>query len=189
MRTLTAFTVVIATATAAIGQSRNVPPVVPIQVTDADAYAIYAALVPQAWSNVSKDALLLQRETETTTPCNVRPPADPEWLAVYKDFNQQNSRPQLLERELPVTIPYRLIARAELDADDARLAIKYPGIWQRRPESIEYAAVSAVGFSADKTKAVVYVRLRGSGEFHSMERRAGAWVKVYPGKMGCMWIA
>ena len=69
-----------------------------------------------------------------------------------------------------------IVPRAEIEADDARLALKYPGMWQRRPESMEYAAVSVVGFNPAKTKAMVYVRLRSSGRVQSMERREGGWV-------------
>lgn len=88
---------------------------------------------------------------------------------------------------LPVDIPYRLIPRAEIVADDARLALKYPGQWQRRPESIEYAAVSAVGFNATKTKAIVYVRLRSNGGLYWIEKRRGKWDSTPRG--GCTWIA
>jgi hypothetical protein len=61
-------------------------------------------------------------------------------------------------------------------ADDACLALKYPGIWQRRPESMEYAAVSAVGFNDAKTKAIFYVRSRQSGNISAHEFREGIWV-------------
>jgi hypothetical protein len=70
-------------------------------ITDADAYSVYAAAIPQTWADVSKDV-----------------------------------------------------------ADDARLGRMYPGTMQYRPESMKYAAVSAVGFNAGKTKAIVSVRLR-----------------------------
>ena len=30
---------------------------------------------------------------------------------------------------LPVDIPYRLVSRAQIAADDARLKREYPGIW------------------------------------------------------------
>jgi hypothetical protein len=187
MRVIVAFTFVIAANIVAIGQS-------PVQkfeaVTDPDAYAIYAALVPQAWANLSQEPLLLQQETENMSLCSSSRAAAvaPEWQAVENNFRQENIRPKLLQPLLPISGSYRLIPRAEIEADDARLAVKYPGRYNRRPESMEYAAVSAVGYSADKTKAVVYMRLRSSGGFHSMERRDDKWVTVYSG-VGCAWIA
>jgi hypothetical protein len=78
---------------------------------------------------------------------------------------------------------------AAILADDARLAIKYPGIWQRRPESLEYVAVSSVGFNDIKTKAVVYVRKRSSGGVHVRQFVNGEWVVPQLSK-GCGgWIA
>ena len=78
--------------------------------------------------------------------------------------------------------------RAEIEADDARLVLKYPGMWQRRPESMEYVAVSVVGFNPVKTKAMVYVRLRSRGRVHLMERRDGRWVDDAR-RRSCSWIA
>jgi hypothetical protein len=157
-------------------------------ITDMDAYRIYAVLVPQAWARYSTGTLLLQRETEVETRCRVsRTPEDADWLAAEESFRQENARVRLLEPKLPLELPYRLIDRAEIEADDARLAKQYPGIWQRRPGSLEYVAVSAVGFNPARTKAIVYVRVRSSGTVRSMERRGGAWVESERG--GCGWIA
>ena len=49
-----------------------------------------------------------------------------------------------------------------------RLALEYPDASQR-----QYAAVSAVGFNAAKTKALVYLRLRSSGDLYASEPRGG----------------
>ena len=108
-------------------------------VTDPDAYAIYALVIPEIWLGESPD-ILLQQETE----CIARPSrcvSDSiakliQWEGVVQAFTQENSRVRLLLRLLPGQISYRLIPRVYILADDARLAIKYPGIWQRRPESI-----------------------------------------------------
>jgi hypothetical protein len=37
-------------------------------ITDADAYSVYTAVIPQTWAEVSKDVLLLQQETEGIGP-------------------------------------------------------------------------------------------------------------------------
>jgi hypothetical protein len=159
-------------------------------VTDPKAYAIYATLVPETWAHYSKNTLVLQRETDTLLAC--RPSrsaaADPEWDIVAKNFKQENTRPRLLMAALPIKGPYRLVPLAEIVADDARLALKYPGQWQRRPESMEYAAVSAVGFNAAKTKAMVAVRVGGGGTVVSMELREGKWAYAAKG-IGCGWAA
>ena len=81
----------------------------------------------------------------------------------------------------------RLIPNSEILADDARLALKYPDVPEHRPESIEYVAVSAVGFSPSKTKAMLYLRRRAAGWVISMELQDGKWVSAVRG--GCMWIS
>lgn len=189
MRLSLAFSFVIAVTTIALGQSPAVAQDLE-SVTDPDAYAIYAMLVPQLWATRSKDPVLLQRETETVAPCSSSGQiSDPEWLAVAKSFRQENSRPKLLQPILQIPGSYRLIPKSEIEADDARLALKYPGRYNRRPESMEYAAVSAVGFNADKTKAVVLVQVRGQGAVRTLERRENGWVPAYVTGMGCIWIA
>ena len=137
---------------------------------------------------MSKDPLLLQQETDTVMACHSgSPPGEIGWAAVENSFNAENAGVRLLRRLLPIDLPYRLIPHAEIAADDARLALKYPGQWQRRPESIEYAAVSAVGFNATKTRAIVYMHLRMSGAVYWIEKRQGKWDPTPRG--GCHWIA
>ena len=154
-------------------------------VTDPDAYAIYATLLPSIWRKRSDELILLVQETATDS-CRVsRLPKG--WDGVQEDFNRQNRTARALQPVLPLG-DYRLISRADIQADDARLEQEYPGIWQRRPGSMEFAAVSAVGFNAAKTKALVYIRLRSSGQIHLMERRDGQWV-ASRGGVRCGWGA
>ena len=184
---------VLAAATVVAGQTPGAARPQDESVADPDAYAVYAAVLPMAWAAVSKDTLLLQRETEdiaAVAKCLSSSPlaaADPEWGGVAANFKQANASVRVLERTLPVDIPYRLIPRADIVADDARLAQKYPGVWERRPESMEYAAVSAVGFNPAKDKALVYVRLRSSGELYARELRERRWVVAK--RNVCGWIA
>ena len=109
------------------------------------------------------------------------------WDGVQEDFDRHNKNVWTLWPILPLG-DYRLTPQTEIQADDARLEQEYPGIWQRRPGSLEFAAVSAVGFNAAKTKALVYIRLRSSGQISLMERRDGVWVGSKEG-VRCGWIA
>ena len=173
---------VIGTVAFALVQQTSVPPLKPI--TDPDAYAIYATLLPSIWKR-SDELIVLVQET-TTELCRVsRLPEG--WEGVQEDFDRQNKNVRALRPVLPLG-DYRLIPRAEIQADDARLEQEYPGIWQRRPGSMEFAAVSAVGFNGAKTKALVYIRLRSSGQIHLMERRDGQWV-ASRGGVRCGWGA
>jgi hypothetical protein len=105
---------------------------------------------------------------------------------VHSNFNKENARVRLLKPLLPTDRPYRFTSRAAIQTDDARLALKYPGIWQHRPESIEFAAVSAVGFDWSRTKAMVAVQFRSKGDLVMMELREGSWVRA---RFACGWIA
>jgi hypothetical protein len=157
------------------------------RVTDAASYAIYATLLEPLWSQRSTDPMVLQQETEPAAECELRTTHwDDEWKAIERAYRQANTGVRLLQPLLSTAIPYRLIAKGEIVADDARLARKYPGLWQRRPESMEFAAVSAVGFNKAKTKALVSFRLRDRGDLRRVELQGGVWVAVGD---GCGWIA
>jgi hypothetical protein len=154
-------------------------------ITDPVAYDVYATALPATWAT---DMLLVQRETEGIAPVSgcltSSGIADSEWAMVAANFKEANASVRVLDRTLSLNIPYRLIPRADILADDARLALKYPGMWQIRPESMEYAAMSAVGFNPLKNKAIVYVRLRSSGQVHFRELREGKWVATTRGVCG-----
>jgi len=79
-----------------------------------------------------------------------------------------------------------VIPHAEILADDARIAAKDPRRSNApRPGSIKYIALSAVGFNAARTKALVYVRFRTSHFSDGLlmkELKDGKWVT---GPRGC----
>lgn len=157
-------------------------------IDDPDVYSLLSRLIPAVWASVSGGEVVLQRETTLDSMCQGSgAPLDAEWTRARDDFRAQNARPRLLQPRFSMRVPYRLIARSDIEADDARLALKYPGIWQRRPESIEFVAVSAVGFNSAKTKAIVYVRSRSTGAMNFLERQAREWVHVP--SAGCGWVA
>jgi len=146
------FAVLLMTITAAAGQE-------PEMVRDPDSYALYGLLVPSYWATTSNATILLQRETEKPHLCqNLAAPSE-DWQSVLGSFHAQNTRVQLLQPLLTTDALYRLISRAEIEADD-----------------VEYVAVSAVGFNQLKSKAILYVRLRGGGVIYFMEKRDGKWV-------------
>ena len=178
---------------AVIGVTQSVTRVAVAQqndaIVDSEAYRLISDLISRAWGT-AKGELVLQRETTIELKCNASVlPDDPDWGLAVRDFREQNARPRLLlEPMLSITVPHRLIARSEIEADDARVALKYPGMWQRRPESMEFVAISAVGFNAAKTRAIVYVRTRDFGSVKFLERQEGKWVRSLS-RFGCGWAA
>jgi hypothetical protein len=151
------------------------------QVLDAtahpEAYAIYATELPKLWAQ-EKDTLLLQQETggPHSDPCGILKKQTGDWADAAQDFLEQNARVWMLQPALP-KIQYRLIRRDEIEAQDARLPGTYPG----RPGVAQYAVVSAIGFSHDRTKAVVYVHLRLHGWLSKLELKDGKWQSVGEG--------
>ena len=165
-------------------------PVVPQEPLDAtsehEAYAIYAKVLPHLWAQrlagkESTNIMVLQQETDppSTTidsSCStVFSGQTDEWADVLTDFKLQNSRVRVLQPALTMSVPYRLIHRADID---------HPGMWSPSREWPEYVAVSAVGFNRARTKAIVHVHLRGQGSIESLELKDGQWV----GLGECSWI-
>ena len=89
------------------------------------------SMMPSAsvWK-LSGELILLVQETETES-CRVSRLPE-KWEGVQEDFDRQNTNAWTLRPVLPLG-DYRLIPRAEIRADDARLEQEYPGGWQRRP--------------------------------------------------------
>ena len=156
--------------------------------TERDAFSVYATLFQPTELQPDRlryegltEPILLQGETEAPTRCEALLAAmSGEWAEVASSFRRENSRARLLRAGLPLGVKYRLISRKEILAHDARVAAKHPISGNApRPGSIRYVALSAVGFNAARTKALVYARFRTlhySDELRMKELRDGRWV-------------
>jgi len=192
MRESLALSFVIAATTVALGQAEKAVQGLDF-ITDSEANAIYAVVVPEMWASTSrpKDLIMLRQETEDVSAMGVSacgswlPRKDPEWVEIWKNFLQENARRKVLPLALPISQPYRLITLAEIEQINARLGLQVPG---DQPDDPPYVAVSAIGFNSDKTKAIVYVRVRNRGRWSGMERRDGKWITA-PDSSICSWIA
>jgi hypothetical protein len=157
---------------------------------DRDAYAIYAQLLPGAWARSAKGPMIILEETRRLTlSCEQVADSgtpDPEWRAVEVSFRLENQRVRRLLPSIALDVPYRLVPRADVEADVRRTLEQrgfYPGA-----EAMHYVAVSAVGFNAAKTKAMVSIAFRDRGNLLQLERRDGKWVPA-EGRSGCTWVA
>jgi hypothetical protein len=144
--------------------------------TEADAYIVYASALGL------QPPVILMRETEGPSPtygCSSRVISElsGEWQKVARDFRDKNARTWLLQPGV-LGFEYRLMSKAEISADDARLAKQYAGRPPMPiPGSIPYVAVSAVGFNATRTKALVYVRRRNGDGLLQLIRIGNRWVR------------
>lgn len=155
--------------------------------TTRDAAAVYSTVLQpllepdQRRHEGLTEPLVLQAETEAPTSCAAfLDGMSGEWAEVANNFRRENSRARPLRTGLPVGVTYRLVSRTEILADDARLAAQDPAMRNApRPGSIRYIALSAVGFNAARTKALVYVRFRTlhfSDAVLMKELKDGKWV-------------
>src|SRR5687768_17394299 len=140
---------------------------------EADAYTVYRSALG------FKPGVILKRETEGWPPQNCSgfiSGLSGEWREVAQDFRDKNARTWLLKSG-GLGFEHRLISKAEILADDARVAKEYGGRPpQPAPGSIQYVAVSAVGFNATRTKALVYVRRRDGDGVLQLIRSGDKWV-------------
>lgn len=169
-------------------QAATTPPQVLDPKTERDAFSVYATLFQPTELQPDRlkyegltEPILFQAETETPTRCEaLLAGMSGEWAEVASNFRRENSRAQLLRAGLPLGVKYRLVSRKQILAHDARVAAKHPVSGNApRPGSIRYIALSAVGFNAARTKALVYARFRTlhySDELRMKELRDGRWV-------------
>jgi hypothetical protein len=169
-------------------QAATAPPQVLDPKTERDAFSVYATLLQPTMLRPDRlkyegltEPILLQAETEEPTSCaEFLAEMSGEWAEVASNFRRENTRARLLRAGLPLGVKYRLISRKEILAHDARLAAKDPVRRNApRPGSLRYIALSAVGFNAARTKALVYARFRTlhySHEFRMKELKEGKWV-------------
>ena len=153
------------------------------------AYEVYAAYLNDAWKD-RRGVYLLQQQTET----DLRGCGDfvsrftGEWADAAADFQRQNAAPRTLQPALVVNAQYRVVPQVEIEADDARVAAGRSGA--SRQVSMEYWAVSAIGFNRDRTKAILHSRRRTfggvSGGVSRWERKNGRWAQSQ--LEGCAWV-
>src|SRR5262249_36062391 len=144
-------------------------------------YEVYSSILPSVWPWRVENAktLVIHSETRAYTMC-LRP--DPEsqqviWQAI-SEYIKLNEKTSPIQRNFNIEKPYGLISTDELNRMSG-----YPGweqFYKQHPNSGGRIELSAVGFNADKTVAVVYMGHHcggfcGGGGFHILRKRDGKW--------------
>ena len=193
LRCLVALTV----ATAALGPAGQIPASQTV-IEDPEAYAIYASLVggEVGAANGRVKQLVVQRETVINNECTLSGAAlETDWKPVVDDFKRQNAQLRFVLPDRDLRVPYLVVPRKDIMAFFAKGAGNWPEFYRRYPDSGGYIELSAVGFDASKTRAMVYVAhhcggLCGGGSHHLLEKVNGAWREAkVPGINACMWIS
>jgi hypothetical protein len=183
-------------------QQQNAPASepVPAPYDVKDAYEIYSLLIPHNWivTEAHAQSLLIQAETQSYPIC--LNPANEEERSVVgpaiHDFVEANKKKWLLQRMFEVEQPYELLRSEEIKASfrGDSIASRWKAFYARYPQSRGWIELSAVGFNADKTIAVVYVghhcgSLCGGGGFTVLERNGGKWaIRRFKGT-SCAWAS
>jgi hypothetical protein len=107
----------------------------------------------------------------------------------------QNAAPRALTHQFPIHLPYDLLNEADIHAPFVHDVVAGWEVFNRRyPESRGYLTMSAVGFSADKSRALLYFShscgcLCGAGRYEMLEKVDGVWRPARLNVETCMWIS
>jgi hypothetical protein len=163
---------------------------------DAEAYEVYSAIIPTGspWQVQNAKSLVIRRESKGYKMC-LRPEGESEKIIgqAIKEYVKLSGKTWLIQQRLNIEKPYELIAYDEL-----KPALKQAGwenFYKQYPNSGGYwIELSAVGFNADKTVAVVYMEHRRSGfglgsggKFHVLQKQDGKWAPLKWKGRGCNW--
>lgn len=192
---------------------RHQASVVAQDVEDVEAYAVYRAVLPIKFSSGDKELthITLLQETRTgSMDCPRDENIQPEWRSVVENYRTVNSRVRRIQAGRDLGVPFTLLTWAELTRmmQDAGYDLsKFSGRQSPGAEVFSrlkggrLVALSAVGFDATKTRAMVTVQyncfpsmepgvntqLCHQGNQVMLEKQADRWV---PSKVGgCGWIA
>ena len=173
---------------------------------DVDAYDVYSAVLSLPFNgNLPKSKTLLIRQDTIRSfgayvdqkpdsaiclkPTNeITPLVGP----AIEDFLLKNETKWRLQNRFNLETPYKLI-----DSEQVLELIKrdgWEGFNKAFPESGAFIDLSAVGFNADKTIAVVSKggwcgELCGEGAYYIMQKKQGKWVPVDWRGERCSWVS
>ena len=182
-------------------------------VEDVEAYAVYRAVLPIKFGSGDKELTqitLLQETRAGSMECPRDEIIQPVWRSVVENYRAVNARVRRIQAGRDLGVPYTLLTWAELTKmmrDAGYNLSKFSGRQSPGAEVFSrlkggrLVALSAVGFDAAKTRAMVTVQhncfpsmqpgvntqLCHQGNQVMLEKQADRWV---PSKVGgCGWIA
>jgi hypothetical protein len=166
----------------------------PAPYEDEEAYEVYSAILPSEWplGDAHAKTAIIQSETKFFEMC-LRP--ESQWQEkvgpAISDYVRLNAKPLRLQPKIKIGVAYQLILAEELKTNSNS---GWEAFFQRYPDSRGWIELSAVGFNANKTVAVVYMghhcgALCGGGGFHVLEKRNSRWVRLDWQGSGCFWAA
>jgi hypothetical protein len=168
----------------------------PSDYNEAEAYEVYAAVLPSEWPirDTHAKRVVIRRETKAFQMClkpdiEIQPKVEP----AIADYVRLNEREWLLQPRISLDRPYEFFGARKFEAlmRGAGMGDDYYRLY---PDSGGLIELSAVGFNSDKTVAVVYIGhgcgpLCGGGTFHVLEKIDGKWKSIEWKGGSCAWAA
>jgi hypothetical protein len=187
------------------GQNKQLP-----VYDDITAYEVYSSILsaPEArLQSKSKNFVIRQEtirnfgaflDTDPPRPICLRPDAESAKIigTAIDDFIKVNQTKWRLQEKFKLEIPYRLIS------SETVISIIKPftemedwkEFYKKYPDSGGFIDLSAVGFNADKTVAVVSKgrwcgSLCGEGDYYVLQKKDGKWIPLEWKGEWCGWIS
>lgn len=168
-------------------------------IDDPESYAVYSALLPdRAMQGMRRTMIVIQAEATTDSrgcwPSG--PPMETEWKSTLESLHKENAHVRTIRSGFTLSVPYIVLPRADI------MVFFTPGsldgwkhFYERYPDSGGSLELSAVGFDADRTKALVYFAhhyeyLGGEYSYHLLRKTGGNWQdSLVPGVNVCMMMS
>jgi len=166
-----------------------------------EAYSVYAALLEK------KDTrkLVIQTETEDYPTfgsikkyeCLESPKGEESiYDPIIADYKKINEKTWLLQRKFPASVSYELVPKSAYISffEQHELEVGWKNFYKKYPGSDGITKLSAVGFNAKKTIAIVYLGnqcggLCGGGVYHVLRKNDGKWSLSDATVAGCVWAS
>jgi len=200
---LSAWLILLLSTLAGLGPARFVTDSQLETYTEPEAYEIYAVLLPRElpgeWGSIR--LVVIKQEIDSPQGSSEKDLCihggrkfRKSWGSVLKNFLEVNQSAKQLVRRFPIDKPYVLVPATVINSFFEKGAGGWKAFYARYPDSGGYIEVSAVGFNAEGTKALVEVShdcggLCGGGTYHFLEKRAGKWEEVRVPATSCAWAS
>lgn len=164
-------------------------------IDDPESYSVYSTLLPdRAMLGMRRGMIVIQAESTVSPhvgrdqgpdPCwPSGPPIETEWKTTLENLRTENAHSRTVLSGFTLSVPYIVVPKADIMAfftpESTRRLDGWKHFYERYPESAGFLALSAVGFDADRTKAMVFIAhstnyLGGDYSYHLLRKVEGTW--------------
>ncbi len=178
---------------------------------DATAYDVYSAILssPEVVELSKSKNLVIRQETlrnfgafldidTSSTRICLRPDADSAKIigTAIENYVKVNKTKWLLQEKFKLEIPYKLVNSKTIISIINPFTEKedWKEFYKKYPDSGGFIDLSAVGFNADKSVAVVSQgrwcgSLCGEGEYYVLQKKDGKWIPLEWKGEYCNWVS